>query len=566
MLRELSIRNFAIIDDLRIRFSEGLSVLTGETGAGKSIIINAVNLLLGSRATAQLIRSGADSAELEALFEISLDSRIARLLETLGYDAADGLVIRRLISHSEKSRIYINGRLSTISQLNQITENLASISGQHAHQGLLKEENHLIIIDQFAGLLPLRMAVYQQYHEILPLIKQLRELQDLHERQTEQRQLYRFQKKEIEDAAIIPGEDATLEKERIRLKNAEALFQDVNESIEILYSADGAVIETLHSINKTLEKTCEIDPKLDKTVEGIAGVAYHLEDITENLRAYLKTLQIDEGGLESIEARIDTLNRIKRKYGGSLDAVNDYLATITNALSGIETIPDKISETEKGLLDLHTKLTKSVNELSRKRRKAAKTLAKKVETELSTLRMPKSQFDITLKTLPAETNTNPYLITDGHLITDTGMDRVAFLIAPNIGEPLKPLTSIISGGELSRVILALKAILAETDSVETIVFDEVDAGIGGSVADVVGQKLAVLSKYHQVICITHLPQIARFGDHHFQISKQVRSGRTRTTIIPLKETERIEEMARMLGGSKITAATRSHARELLENS
>ena len=566
MLRELSIRNFAIIDDLRIQFSDGLTVLTGETGAGKSIIISAVNLLLGSRATAELIRTGSDTAELEAFFEISPHGNVAEMLKTLGYDITDGLIIRRVISQIEKSRIYLNGKLATISLLNQITENLASIAGQHAHQGLLKEENHLLIIDQFAGLMPRRAEVYRRYHEMLPLMEKLKELKGLQERQTEQKELYRFQKKEIEDAAVTPGEDVALEKERIRLKNATALFQVVHEGIESLYSAEGAVIETLLTINRTLEKACEIDPGLAGTVEGISSAAYQLEDITENLRIYLNTLQTDEGHLEDVEARIDTLNRLKRKYGGSLEAVCAYHSTITQALSGIETVPEKISETERRISDIHNKLVRTVTALSAKRKKAADTLSKKVEAELSTLRMPQSQFDVAFSTFPAAKDTNPYLIIDDHLITDTGIDRAAFLIAPNIGEPLKPMTGIVSGGELSRVVLAIKAILAETESVETIVFDEVDAGIGGSVAEMVGKKLSALSKYHQVVCITHLPQIAGCGDHHFQISKHVRSGRTRTAITPLGEKERVEEIARMLGGVKITEATRSHARELLENS
>jgi DNA repair protein RecN (Recombination protein N) len=566
MLRELSIRNFAIIDDLKIRFSDGLTILTGETGAGKSIIISAVNLLLGSRATAQLIRSGSESAELESFFEISCGSRVARILETLGYDAEEGLVIRRVISHTDRGRIYINGRLATISLLNEITENLASISGQHAHQGLLKEENHLLTIDQFGGLMPLREEVGKYYHEILPLIQELKKLQKQHERQQEQRSLYRFQKGEIEETAIVPGEETALEQERIRLKNSETLYLTVQAGIETIYSADGAVIEQLAAVNKDIEKASLLDPGLSKTLEDMQGAVFQLEDIVENLRNYLNTLQTDERRIEAVEERLDTLNRIKRKYGGSLEAVASYLENITGSLSEIENLPIKISETEKKLADIHRQLAQSAKRLSQKRRQAADNLSKKMESELSSLRMEKTAFRISFKNTETDPRIERYLNIDGKLISDTGIDRAAFLMAPNIGEPLKPLASIASGGELSRVVLALKAILAETESVETVVFDEVDAGIGGSVADVVGKKLSDLSAYHQIICITHLPQIARFGRHHFRISKSVYKKRTRTVISPLKATERVEEIARMLGGIAITAATRAHARELLENS
>ncbi len=565
MLRELSIRNFAIIEDLQINFSAGLTILSGETGAGKSIVINAVNLLLGGRATPQLIRTGSDAAELEAFFEIHPKSSIADTIESHGYDASEGLLIRRIISINEKSRIYINGRLATISLLNKLTENLASISGQHAHQGLLKDENHLMIIDQFGGLIPLRTDIHRCYHEMLPLIQKLKELNDVRNRRAEQTELYRFQKKEIEEADLTIGEDFTLEQERIRLKNSAALYQAVNHTIETIYDSEGAIIERLIGVKRDIEKAGEIDPELIALAQELSATAYHLEDITEKLRTYLNNLQLDERRLETVEERLDILNRLKRKYGGSLETAVTHLNTIDTELSGIETIPKRILETEKEIKARHHKLVRMCTALKKKRTQTAKTLSKKVEKELSTLRMPHTNFRVSLHTIPPDSRTDPYLSTDDKMITDTGFDRATFLIAPNVGESLKPLANIVSGGELSRVILALKAILANSESVETLVFDEVDAGIGGSVAEVVGKKLTALAEYHQVLCITHLSQIAKFGDSHFQISKHVSDGRTCTTITPLKDKERIEEIARMLGGVKITAKTLSHARELLEN-
>lgn len=563
MLQELSIRNFAIIDDLRISFSDGLNILSGETGAGKSIIINAVNLLLGSRANVGLIRTGSQTAELEALFQIAKQSTIAGIMEKNGFHSQEGLLIRRIVSRKDRHRIYINGHLATTQTLNLITENLASISGQHAHQRMLREENQLEIIDQFGDLISLRDEVFSCFHEIVPLIRNLTNLKAKQARYAEHVQLLEFQQKEIRQASIIPEEDFALEQERIRLKNGEELFQAVQSSVEALYSAQGAAVERLVAVKKDLEKASRIDPGLVPETERIAEAAINLEDIAEVLRTYLKNIQIDENRLEAVEARLDTLSKLKRKYGTSLEDVLLKLESIDHELSGIDNLSDDIADTEKNLSSLHKKLVKLAITLSNKRKSTAATLSKKVERELGTLKMSKTKFQIFFRTLPVDEHTDAYLTTEENIITETGIDRITFLIAPNVGEPLKPLNNIVSGGELSRVVLGLKAILARTEAVEAIVFDEVDAGIGGSVAEVVGKKLSSLARHHQIICITHLPQIAKFGHHHFNISKQVTRGRTRTTITRLTQAERVKEIARMLGGEKITRATLDHAHEML---
>ena len=565
MLQELSISNFAIIDDLRISFSGGLTILSGETGAGKSIIINAVNLLLGSRATATLIRSGQETAELEALFHIKDQPGIVQILKKNGYDPAEGLLIRRIISRKDRHRIYINGRLATIGLLNLITENLASISGQHVHQGLLKEEQQLAIIDQFGGLTSERNSVYRCFHEIVPLMRDLNDLKTKKDRQTEHIQLLAFQKKEILDAGLTRGEDAALEQERIRLKNSEALFQTARDSIEMLYDSQGAVVEQLSLVKTNLEKAALIDPLLGSSAKRISEMAFNVEDIAEELRTYLKKIEMDESRLGDVEDRLDVINKLNRKYGGSLDAIFLRLESIEQELLNLESLAEDISGAEKRLSILHNKLVELTTTLSQKRKKAAKILAESVEKELAALKMPQTKFQVSFRTVPADISNDPYLTVETNVAYETGIDQAVFLIAPNVGEPLKPLSNIISGGELSRVVLALKAILAQTEAVETIVFDEVDAGIGGGVAEVVGKKLAALAKRHQIICITHLPQIAKFGDHHFIISKHVSDGRTKTSINCLSIPERIDEIARMLGGEKITQATVEHAREMLNS-
>jgi len=564
MLKELSIRNFAIIDDLQIRFSEGLTILSGETGAGKSIILNAVNLLLGSRASADLVRTGAQNAELEALFQITGSSRVVNIMAEHGYEPSDGLLVRRIISRSDMNRVYINGRMATIQLLNAITENLASISGQHVHQLLLKEEQHLLILDQFGGLMPLREEVSAYFHQMLPFLEKLKELNTIKERQVEQIELLEFQLKEITAANPAWGEDKALEQERVRLKNAEELYQVVYNSIESLYSAPGSVIEKLVDVKKNLDKISQIDPQLKSKMAKLSDTTYQIEDLIEGLRSYLNSIQMDEKQIDAVEERLDTLNKLKRKYGGSIEAVFDKLKSIEQDLANVENIADSIRDTETQISELHSKLKDRALNLSRKRKKTADKFAKKVIDQLATLMMSKTEFKASLQVMAADGKTNQYLTANNHIITETGIDRATFLIAPNIGEALKPLASIASGGELSRVVLALKALLVKTDSVETVVFDEVDAGIGGGVAEVVGKKLADLAAHHQVICITHLPQIAKFGDQHYSISKHVTKGRTRTSISLLSDKDRYKEIARMLGGEKITQATLEHAREMLE--
>ncbi|MDL1984562.1 MAG: DNA repair protein RecN [Deltaproteobacteria bacterium] len=565
MLKELSIKNFTIIENLHICFSDGLTILSGETGAGKSIIINAVNLLLGSRASAKLIRTGVETAELEALFKINPESRVFKILDEQGSKASEELLIRRIISRGDRHRIYINGHLATIQMLNQATENLASISGQHAHQGLLKEDLQLMIIDQFGGLTPIRNKIYRLFHKIVPLIQKLRKLNNIRDRQAEHINLLEFQKKEILDASIKPGEDASLEQEKIRLKNGEELYSAVYSSIEDLYSAKGAVVERLVEVKKNLNKATAIDPELTPKAKELSEATFRIEDIAEELRTYLKIITIDDKRLEEVESRLDILTRLKRKYGGTLEAVISHLETIDQDLSGIENISGQINDIETKLLELHRELSGLSLELSTKRSKTAKLLAKKVEKELASLRMSGTKFKISLQTIPANDNSDPHLVVKATTLNETGIDQANFLIAPNVGEDLKPMASVASGGELSRIVLALKAILAEKGSVETLVFDEVDAGIGGSVAEAVGRKLSKLARYHQIICITHLPQIAKFGDNHFRITKNVSHGRTITSINPLNEKDRIKEIARMLGGMEITKTTLEYAREMLKS-
>lgn len=563
MLEELFIRNFAIIDDLQIRFSNGLTILSGETGAGKSIIIQAVNLLLGARASSRMIRSGADCAEVEALFRIHPESGLARRLREDGREITDALIIRRIISENDRHRIYLNDRPATIQTLCDVAENLASISGQHAHQKLLKEENQLKILDEFAGLTDLRSQAARYYHQLVPLSENLRKLCVRHAGQEKELELLEFQRNEIQQAGILPREDQDLEQERVLLKHAERIYETVHQSIETLYSGQGAIAENLSVIQKNLERIRSLDPELESMAKTISDVSFQIEDLSQRFGTYLHRISIDPARIESIEARLDLLNKLKRKYGGTLEAVAEKLQTIDREIAVVSDLSDQIRNMETQIDDLKRQLIQTAETLSEKRKAAAEELSNKIESELAGLKMQDGRFKISLEPIPAETRA-ACPAADGKRIIETGMDRVSFLISPNPGEALKPLAQIASGGELSRVVLALKAITAQRSSLETVVFDEVDAGIGGSAAEVVGNKLRLLSAYHQIICITHLAQIAKFGHNHFRISKNVVNRRTVTTIEPLGEAERVEELARMLAGATITPATLAHAREMLD--
>ncbi|MDY6988852.1 MAG: DNA repair protein RecN [Thermodesulfobacteriota bacterium] len=564
MLRELSIRNFAIIDDLSISFERGLTMLTGETGAGKSIIINAVNLILGSRASPELIRTSEETAELEALFEVPSESAAARTARQRGVDVSAGLLVRRTIQRNGRNKIYINGRLATSQILSSINLHLASVAGQHAHQNLLNPDYHLLVLDQSAGLVALRGEVGGCYHDVLPLIKRLATLRRKLAGQSEYRELLEFQHKEIEQADIKPWEDQEVEQELQRLKHAERLYETVGMCVDRLYGGEGALIETLIATGKELEVLSKIDHALLSLKERMDTVSYELEDVAQELQNYLQGIVFDSERLEATESRLDTLQRLKRKYGGSLDSVMKQGREIKEELRRVSSLPEEIVETEARLGGLYDRLTGLCQKLSEKRKEAATHFAGKVQKEMVGLGMPKARFEVRFKGVPFDENQDPHLVLGASGIEATGMDRIEFLMAPNVGEDLRPLAQIASGGELSRMILALKAILATKESVETLIFDEVDAGIGGSVAEMVGKKLASLAEFHQVLCITHLPQIAQFGTHHFKIQKGVHGGRTRTTMTLLEGEARVKEMARMLAGVEITAKAMAHAREMIK--
>ncbi len=564
MLSELTIKNFAIIDDIRISFEDGFSVLTGETGAGKSIIIEAVNLLLGGRASADLVRSGCNAAELEAFFDIDARSGAGMILEDLGMDSSDGLIVRRIISSSGTNRVFINSRQSTLDLLKQVTANLAGISSQHAHQGLLKAENHLDILDEFAGTQELKNEVKKLYQTIIPLKRKIREFQNSLDTKKKEQDFLEFQINEISDAGILANEDEHLEKKREILLNASKIFETVNRSIHEIHDREGSLSERLSFLRNDMEKVSTADERLEKIAEQLSSIVFDLQDITSELRDFSSNIDLDPASLEMTDQRLHLISKLKRKYGGSLTALFDEYEALLKKLSQTTEIEKQIKIFEKDVSGFLKEIEQKAKQLSILRKKAGKNLSELARDELDALEMGKAKFEVAFS-IQITNDPEDISTSDFEKIWLDGMDKVSFLLSPNPGEALKPLVKIASGGELSRIVLALKVVLSKTKSLETLIFDEVDAGIGGATSEKVGLKLKQLSQKHQVICITHLAQIAKYAQNQFRISKSVIDGRTFTSIVPLAYANaRIEEIARMIGGTQITPATLTHARELLE--
>lgn len=563
MLSDISIRNFAVIDDIKISFEDGFSVLTGETGAGKSIIIEAVNLLLGSRASADLVRSGCELAELEAFFDIQMDSQTARILKDQGSDPSEGLMIRRQIYSSGKSQVFINSKRSTLDLLKQVTANLAGISSQHAHQGLLKEENHLEILDEFAGTVDLKNEVKVIYSSIVPLKKKIQKFSKIFEENQKDQDLLQFQINEISDARLLENEDEILEKELKILSNAAQIFETVNGAVHEVHDSEGSIVERLSALIYKLEKFSPADERIEKIVQRFSSVMFDLQDAADELRDFSSVIDLDPASLEIKAQRMDLIAKLKRKYGPTLADVFVGYEDMIKKISDTDEIKDQIKIFENDIKRFSEQIREKAAALSQLRKKAGRVLSDQATKQLAGLEMSNAKFDVSFSVQEAKTGED-ILTADQYKIGPDGQDRVSFLLSPNPGETLKPLVKIASGGELSRIVLALKAVLSKNQSLETLIFDEVDAGIGGATSEKVGLKLKELSQKHQVICITHLAQIAKYGEHQFRISKTIHDGRTFTSIVPLTGAQqRVEELARMIGGKQITDATLEHARELL---
>ena len=561
MLRELHIENLAIIDQLRIDFYEGLNVLTGETGAGKSIILNALNLILGDRVKDDIIRSHEEEGLVEALFDIAANPQIRQWLGEKGIEAEDTVVIKRVLSRKDKSKIYINGQLATLQMASLITEELLNIYGQHQHQVLKKVENHLEILDEFGGLLPLKAEFQEVYREQRGLAKRLEALKDERERGERERDLWAFQLKEIEAAALKSGEEEGLKQELHLMKNAQRLLQLAGSSERLLYSEGNSIVEKLGKVEGDIGALAELDPSIASLKGAVSSALLQLEEASGELKGYLAKIDMDPNRLEEIELRFDELQRLKRKYkAATVEEILAYKGRIDRGVQGTADLEAEIAQLERKKQEGAGQVSEQAQRLSQARKGAGLMLKQEIEAELATLAMERTTFEVEMKAVAAGGDA---LDVDGAFVGPRGAEEIEFLISPNLGEEPRPLSRIASGGELSRLMLAIKKILTKGAEDQTLVFDEVDAGIGGHTAEVVGHKLRDLARYHQILCVTHLPQIAAFGKSHYQVSKREAEGRTMTSVERLQGDMVVEEIARMLGGKGVTAATRTHAQEML---
>ncbi len=564
MLTHLAINDFAIIDALSVSFSGGSNILSGETGAGKSIIINAVNLIVGGRASPDLIRTGADRAIVEALFQVPAGSPLSRLLADMDIPFNGEVLIKRTISKEGKSRVRINGSLATLHMLSQLGPHLISVSGQNEHQVLLRPDNHLFILDDFGDLTKERLTFTGLYRDYYAYKERLEKLRDDLQKEEEKRELTEFQIQEIEEVKLVPGEDIGLEEERRRLMHAETLMDIVFRGYHTLYEKDESVLSVLSLLTKEMDKGVSMDSNLDHFKKELESVELRVEDLALELRNFYAKLRVDPERLEAVEERLQLIRRLKKKYGSTIEEILSFKEELSQKRYQLAQNQEELKRGETELEEKREGLLRMATSLSQKRREIAETLEKKVLEELDQLGMAGTRFKIECGSISSVGGTHLADMVDSAISAD-GIDVVEFLISPNVGEDLRPLAKIASGGELSRIMLALKTILARSGLVETLVFDEIDAGIAGATAAIIGEKLRSLAQYHQILCITHLPQIACSGEKHFLVEKRVSKGRTRTLISSLNSEGRVNEIARLLGGRKISEKTLAHAREMLSS-
>jgi DNA repair protein RecN (Recombination protein N) len=554
LLNEISIRNFAIIEALSVTFEKGLTVLTGETGAGKSIIIDAIHLLVGGRGSAEFVRHGEDKAEIEGLFQLDDPKHPCyRKTSEFGIEIEDGMVVlRRDISKSGKSVCRVNGKLVTISTLREIGSTLIDIHGQHEHQELMDETRHLSLLDQFGGnkisnALAEYQGIYKSYESTL---KKLKNLSENEQQMAHRLDLIQFQMEEIQSAQLKVNEDEELFEERRKLSNFERIYDSLQTGYNGLQGEQKG-LDWIGMVMGHLQDAAELDPAYKEIAENVSNSFYMLEDAARSLRNEMDFMEYDPQRLNEIEDRLNEINGLKRKYGKTVEEVLEYAAKIEEEIETLQNKETHIDKLQKEVAALKKDLLVEAEELSRLRKKAALHLTKLIHKELKELYMEKTVFEVRFSSEP-----------DGFL--KNGIDRAEFYISTNPGEPVKPLSKIASGGELSRIMLALKSIFSKHQGVTSIIFDEVDTGVSGRVAQAIAEKIHHVSVNSQVLCISHLPQVAAMADTHLFIAKNIKDGRTKTTVKPLTDDEKIKEIGRMISGVEITDLTKEHAKELLQ--
>lgn len=556
MLEELSVQNYALVDRLTVRFSEGMNVLSGETGAGKSILVGALSLLHGARADSESIRTGTDEARVSGTFRVDTNPEACVWLEERGIDLEDGmLIVRRTVKRTGRGGAYLQSVPVTLADLNELTGLMFDIHGQHEHQSLLSEENHRRVLDRFAGLEDQVAELHSEFVELSNLKKRFQHMESNERQRLREMDILGFAVNEIGEASLKEGEEEELDSERRVLSQHEKLFASLDSLYETVAESHGGALSQLRSARAHMESVTNIDDGLQDTAHRLDDLYYELEDVVETIHSHRGGIEYSPERLEEVESRLALIRRLQKKYGATISDVLEYFEEAKAQLDGFETweqdkeeLREDIRKRERSVLDIAAKL-------SGQRKTAAQKLGNRILESLRQLGMPKTTFTVAVEPRTGESgkqSCGPY-----------GMDRIVFLISPNPGEPPKPLVSIASGGEISRVMLALKSALADNDHVACMVFDEIDSGIGGEIAVAVGDHLAGLSTGKQILCITHIATIAVRADHHIRVEKKVRDGRTVTEIELVNSDNRVDEIARMLAGDRTGEASRNHAEELL---
>lgn len=552
MLHSLRIRNLAIVEDVRVEFGDGLNVITGETGAGKSVIIGALNLVLGDRADKSLIRTGADQCSVEAVFQLSAPRDVDAALEELGLaECEDGaLIVRRQLGAAGTGKCFINDSPTTVQALKRIGDLLVDMHGPHDHQSLLSREFQLDLLDAFGQLGKPRQNYAEAYRHWLEVQQQRAALNDGDADVAQQIDFLKFQIKEIDQAEIQNLDEAELIQEHTRAANAQRILQLTDGVAHALAGEEASAFESLAAAQKHLSELSAIVPEAETWRKDAAALAGQIQELERTLGTFAQKIDADPQRLQWLEDRVATLHKLKRKYGATVPEIREFWGKAKQRLEDLETRGERAGKLDAEIKKAFGQIEKLGRELTTMRRSAAKKLATTVTQELRDLGFAHGAFDVALT--PAATP------------GPRGLDDIEFSFAPNVGEPARPLRQIASSGEMSRVMLASKVVLAEHDRIPVLVFDEIDANVGGEMGNAIGEKLRTVSAGHQVICITHLPQVAAQGRSHLVVSKSVQAGRTSAGILPVTGPARAEEIARMLGGRDLTSVAVRHAQEMLE--
>jgi DNA repair protein RecN (Recombination protein N) len=563
VLSRLHVMNYALIDDLEIEFASGLNIITGETGAGKSILIGALGLVLGMRANPDVIRTGEEKCTVEAIFDLHPEHPSLAPLTEMGIDVNGGeLIVRREVLAEGRSRCYINGLAIPVRALNDLGRTLVDLHGQHDHQSLLDVEQHLDFLDGFGDLRLLRQEVEASYTSLITLQKRKVEKEAIAHRQRERRELLEYQVQEIDLANPKAGEDVDLDQERSVLAHAERLTEIAVSLEALLYEGEDSVADRLGLAGQLMDEAARLDKSLEPRAEELNGFRYGVEELARALNDYGQRIEHNPEQLAEVNERLEVLAVLKKKYGGNLDSVLAYRQNAQKELLLTDELDAALHELDGEIEQVLTAYTKQCVALSKARQKAARKLAKHICETLGELGMPDVQFEVQLE---QHHSPNGLVVVDGKKADANyrGIDEGEFYLSTNAGEAPRPLVKVASGGEISRIMLAMKTVLVHTDSVQVLIFDEIDIGISGRIAEVVGKKLKALAASYQTISITHLPQIAKMADVHFSVRKETRNKRTVTRVVGLNTEERAEELAKMMGGEEISELTRQHAREML---